>query len=352
MPSLPFSNKGGIMKILDWKEKINNKELIDVANTIKSGGLVIFPTETVYGIGADATNSPSVDNIFIAKGRANDNPLIVHLDSVDNIEKFAIIENDIERKLIDAFMPGPFTLILKKKDIIPNNVSANLDTVGIRIPSNKIANAILKACERPVAAPSANTSGKPSGTNIEDITSEFRDKVDYIIDGSNTDIGLESTVVKVIDGIPTILRPGFITKEDILNTIGSVKVDDNIFKKVIDGPVLSPGMKYRHYAPNATCQLIYIKDINKRVNYFKSLANEDTVIIGSDNLKNIPCKHFFSYGNTLEEISHNIFTLLRHADTYNPKLILIEGVSKDGLGLAIMNRLIRACSHNYYEDTL
>lgn len=336
------------MKILNWKDNISVKELDNVSKCLKSGGLVIFPTETVYGLGADATNSKAVDNIFNAKGRANDNPLIVHLSSINEIEKYATIENNIERKLIDSFMPGPFTLILKKKDIIPNNVSANLDTVGIRIPSNKIANIIISSSNVPIAAPSANVSGKPSGTDINDITEEFDNKVDYIIDGGNTDIGLESTVVRVIDGIPTILRPGFITKEDIMNVIGIVKVDDNIFKKV-DGPVLSPGMKYRHYAPSNECKLIYIKDEKERIKYFNELSNKNTVIIGSSILKDIPCKKYLYYGDRLSEISHNIFKLLREADTYNPDIILIEGVSKEGLGLAIMNRLIRASSYNYIE---
>ena len=337
------------MKILNWKNEINQNELKEVSECLESGGLVIFPTETVYGIGAIATNPKSVDNIFIAKGRANDNPLIVHLSSKEEISKYAIISNEIEQKLIDAFMPGPVTIILKKKDNIPMNVSANLDTVGIRIPSNKIAHAILEYNHIPVAAPSANISGKPSGTDIEDITEEFRDKVDYIIDGSNADIGLESTVVKVINNIPTILRPGYITKEDILNTIGIVKESDNLFKKVTSGPVESPGMKYRHYAPVSECHLIYIKDIPERIKYFKENTTNNAVIIGSSILKDIPCKHFLYYGDTLEEISHNIFRLLREADTYNPDIILIEGVSKKGLGLAIMNRLIRASSYNYVE---
>jgi len=336
------------MKVLNWKEKINVYELEEVNRCLKSGGLVIFPTETVYGLGADATNSDAVDSIFIAKGRANDNPLIVHLDSKSNITRYAYISNDIEQKLIDTFMPGPFTLILKKKDIIPNNVSAGLDTVGIRIPSNKIANTILYTSGLPIAAPSANVSGKPSGTDINDIISEFDGKVDYIIDGNVTDIGLESTVVKVIDGIPTILRPGFITKEDIIDAVGIVKVSDNIFKKV-DGPVESPGMKYKHYAPNSECQLIYIKDKNELVKYFNDKVTFETVVIGSSKLKNISCKKFLYYGDSLEDIAHNIFKLLRLADTYNPDIILIEGVSKDGLGLAIMNRLMRACSYNYIE---
>lgn len=336
------------MKLLNWKEKIITDELKEVSECLKNGGLVIFPTETVYGLGADARLDKSVDNIFKAKGRANDNPLIVHLSSVDEIEKYAYITNEIEKKLIDTFMPGPFTLILKKKNNIPNNVSANLDTVGIRVPSNKIAHAILEYNHIPVAAPSANLSGKPSGTNIKDIISEFQNKVDYIIDGSSTDIGLESTVVKVIDNVPCILRPGYITKEDIINAVGIVKVDDNIFKKV-SGPVESPGMKYKHYAPSSKCKLIYIKNVDERIKYFQEHSNKETVLIGSSLLKDIPCKKYLYYGDKLPEISHNIFTILREADTYSPEMILIEGVSKEGLGLAIMNRLIRASSHNYIE---
>ena len=336
------------MKILDWKKEINLEELKEVNNCLESGGLVIFPTETIYGIGAIATNSEAVNNIFIAKGRPNDNPLIVHLDSTKEISKYTYEPNEIEQKLIDTFMPGPFTLILKKKDIIPETVSAGLKTVGIRIPNNKIANTILSYHHIPIAAPSANVSGKPSGTDINDIINEFRDKVDYIIDGNISDIGIESTVVKVIDGVPTILRPGYITKEDILNAVGIVKVDDNIFKKV-EGPVESPGMKYRHYAPNNECKLIYIKNKEDMYNYFKEQATNKTIIIGSSKLKDIPCMKYLYYGDTLEEISHNIFKLLRESDKYNPDIILIEGVSKEGLGLAIMNRLIRACSYNYIE---
>ena len=337
------------MKLIDWKKTIKEEEIKEINNCLKSGGLVIFPTETVYGIGALATNPEAVNNIFKAKGRANDNPLIVHLSNKEEITKYAYISNEVEEKLIDTFMPGPFTLILKKRDIIPNNVSANLNTVGIRIPSNKITNKILSYNNLPIAAPSANISGKPSGTNISDIIDEFKDKVDYIIDGNNTDIGLESTVVKVIDNIPTILRPGYITKEDIINTIGVVKIDDNIFKKA-EGKVESPGMKYKHYAPISKCELIYIKDKSKLINYFKEKSNNNTVIIGSTKLKDINCKKFLYYGDTLEDISHNIFSLLRKADTYQPEIILIEGVSTDKLGLAIMNRLIRACNYNYYED--
>ena len=334
------------MELIDLTSNISQTKLQEINNYLKEGKLIIFPTETVYGLGAIATDDKAVKKIYIAKGRKSDNPLIVHLSSVSEIEKYAHIENEIERKLINTFMPGPFTIILKKKDNIPSAVSGGLDTVGIRVPSNKIAHSILSHNNLPIAAPSANISGRPSGTNIEDIYNEFKDKVSCIINGGNSQIGLESTVVRVVDNIPIILRPGYITKEDILNTIGSVKVDDNIFKKDVDTP-LSPGMKYKHYAPNSPSTLIYIKDKEAKINYFKENTTENTIIIGSKDLRNIPCKKYLHYGNTRKEISHNIFTLLRKADTFSPDKILIEGVSQDGLGLAIMNRLIRACSHKY-----
>lgn len=336
------------MKVYNFKEKINDNELIECANALKEGKLVIFPTETVYGIGANALLSDSVDSIFKAKGRANDNPLIVHISDFDMLKDLVYEPNEIERKLMDAFMPGPFTIILKKKDIIPANVSANLDTVGIRMPDNKISYELIKKAAVPVAAPSANISSRPSGTNIEDIKDEFDGKVDYIIDGGDTKIGVESTVLKVIDNIPTILRPGAITPNDIRNLIGVVKVDDHILKD-ISGPVLSPGMKYKHYAPNHKSILVYNEDDSILKEIVNKYATLKTVIIGSSKLENINSLKFLNYGNTLDEISSNIFKLLRQADKYDTDLIIIEGVSKEDLGLAIMNRLIRATSFNYID---
>lgn len=337
-------------KIFDFKNEINEIKLNEAAQSIKDGKLVIFPTETVYGIGADALNSKAVDDIFIAKGRANDNPLIVHISNFNMLNDLTKDINETEQKLIDAFMPGPFTLILKKKDIIPNNVSANLNTVGIRMPSNKIAHDLIEKANIPIAAPSANISTRPSGTNIDDIKDEFNNKVDIIIDGGNTDIGLESTVVKVINNIPTILRPGKITPEDIIQITGTCKLSNNIYKKA-EGLIESPGMKYKHYAPNTKCLLIYSKDdkiLNETI--INNITN-NTLIIGSEENKNkYNCK-YLSYGqkDNLNEISHNIFSLLRKADKYKPNLIIIEGVVKKGLGIAIMNRLIRASGYNYIE---
>ncbi len=329
--------------------KYNSKYLDDIKCALVNGELIIFPTETVYGLGANALNEKAVHSIFKAKGRANDNPLIVHLANKSDINKYAIISNEVERKLIDCFMPGPFTIILKKRDIIPNIVSANLDTVGIRIPNNYIAHNILEFTRIPIAAPSANISGRPSGTQIKDIELEFKDKVKYIIDGSESEIGLESTVVKVIDGVPTILRPGFVTREDIISVVGECNLSSNLFNANITEKVESPGMKYRHYAPKNEVLLVYSSNNDTLCNLVKENLKGRTTVIGNSVLKDIDCYKFINYGDTLGEISHNIFHLLRIADQDNPDLIIIEGVPKTGLGLAIMNRLIRACSYNYIE---
>lgn len=194
-------------KILDFKNNIIEYELEEVANTIREGKLVVFPTETVYGIGTNALMGEACKKIYEAKGRPSDNPLIVHVSDFDMLKKYVSEISNMEQKLIEAFMPGPFTLILKKSDEIPSTVSAGLDTIGIRMPSNKIANEIIRKSGVPIAAPSANVSGKPSGTNIDDIKKELLDRVSIMIDGGISDIGLESTVVKVVDDIPVILRP-------------------------------------------------------------------------------------------------------------------------------------------------
>lgn len=191
----------------NWKENINTEELKNVANLIKNGDIVVFPTETVYGIGANALDKNAVKKIFIAKGRPSDNPLIVHVANKQDIGRVALTPSAVEQKLIDAFMPGPITIILRKKDVIPDIVSAGLDTVGIRMPSNKIANKIISAAGVPIAAPSANISGKPSGTRLKDIRDELESKVSVMIDGGEIEVGLESTVVKVENNIPIILRP-------------------------------------------------------------------------------------------------------------------------------------------------
>ena len=330
--------------------KIVNELNDDIKEEILKDNLVIFPTETVYGIGANALSEKAVNKIFEVKTRAKNNPLIVHLKDKSEIEKYAIISNPIEQKLIDTFMPGPFTIILKKKDVIPSCVTANMDSVGIRIPIHQIAHDFLELVNVPIAAPSANISSRPSGTKVDDIKDEFDSLVPYIIDNGEATIGLESTVVKVIDNIPTILRPGFVTYEDIFSLIGSCNIAPGVLTKLDNNTkVESPGMLYKHYAPKTNCILVY----SSKIDILKQIINDNldhkTVIIGSSKLKDIPCYHFLNYGDTLEEISHNIFSLLRLADKYEANQIIIEGVKKEGLGLAIMNRLIRTANFNYIE---
>ena len=322
---------------------LTKDELIIAKKELDNNGLVIFPTETVYGLGANALNANAVDKIFAAKNRASNNPLIVHLKNKDEISNYAVINNDIEQKLIDSFMPGPFTLILQKKDIIPSNVTCNLDTVGIRIPVDEIAHNLLNILDYPIAAPSANMSTKPSGTLINDIIPEFDGKVAYIIDGGESTIGLESTVCKVIDNIPTILRPGFITQEDIESIVGVCKVSEYVMKEA-KGKVESPGMLYKHYSPTTKCILV---DRDKMIETSKQYVKP--VIIGSSNLSKIDCLKFYNYGDDLVTIAHNLFKLLRVADKDKASVILIEAVNPEGLGLAIMNRLIRTCEYNYIK---
>lgn len=337
------------MKLIDMNNNYNYELLKEAGESIKDGNLVIFPTETVYGIGANGLDSNAVSNIFIAKGRKTDNPLILHISNIEMVEDIAKDITSLEYKLMNEFWPGPFTIVLNKKSIVPSIVTGNLNTVGVRMPSNDIAKKLIEYSHTPIAAPSANVSGKPSGTNVKDIINELGDKVSYIIDGGDTKIGLESTVVRVIDNEIHILRPGFITKED-LEPFGNVIVDKHVLDKVKENEaILSPGMKYKHYAPDTKCILIYSKDEDKLLNKITELSNNKNVLVLT-RTKNINMfKNSISMGNTLEEISHNIFKILREVDSYKVDLILIEGVESKGLGLAIMNRLIRACAYNYIE---
>ncbi len=328
---------------------------------IKSGGLVLFPTETVYGLGANGLDENAVKKIYIAKGRKSDNPLILHICDIEMLGQIAQNISDVEFSLMNAFWPGPFTIILSKKDNVPMAVSGGLDTIGVRMPNNEIARNLIKFSGVPIAAPSANISGRPSGTNIKDIFDELADKVDYIIDGGDCNIGLESTVVRVIDGIPHILRPGKITAEDIKEIAGDVVVDKHVLGKLEpDKKVLSPGMKYKHYAPKTDCVLVYDEDNKKLQNKILELANnsitqEKTPLIMclNDNVeffKNVFNGNIeiINMGATLEDVSKNVFTDLRKADKYKADLIIIQGVSTKGLGLAITNRLLRACNYNVY----
>ena len=339
-------------KIFDWKVNISDLELREIVEALRGGKLVVFPTETVYGIGADAFNGNACKRIFVAKGRPSDNPLIVHVSDFDMLEKCVQNVSDIERKLIDKFMPGPFTLILEKKRCIPPEVTAGLDTVAVRMPNNMIANRIISEFGRPIAAPSANVSGKPSGTRLEDIKNELGNNVFALIDGGSAEIGLESTVVRVVNDVPVILRPGWVTAEEIEAVAGTVRVDEHVLHDVrCDEMVLSPGMKHRHYAPKTRCVLVDIEDFMERISVLNLFVNSNVCVLGIGKRPDeLAISSYFSMGESADEISRNIFALLRKVDLLGCDLILIQSVKSEGLGLAIMNRLIRTCEYNVIKS--
>lgn len=342
--------------IYDFKENINKEELDSIAKNINAGNIVIFPTETVYGIGADATNDDAVKKIFEAKGRPQDNPLIVHISSYEMLDDIVKTPNEIEKKLMDAFWPGPLTIILSNKNNLSKIVTAGLDTVGVRMPDNDIALNIIEASQKPIAAPSANVSGRPSGTNIKDIYDELKDKVDIFVDGGDTNIGIESTVVKVNKGVVKILRPGKISIEDI-NKLGiEAKLDSHVFQDVKENEVVeSPGMKHRHYAPKTKAILVeYSDNDSDMLKKIKEFQKENKINIGvicytehEEKIKKLGISTI-SMGskNDLMEISRNIFSIIRKIDMLNVDVCLIEGVKKENIGTAIMNRMIRACGYN------
>ena len=342
-------------KYLDLKNTTDYSKLKVAGEIIRNGGLVLFPTETVYGLGANGLDENAVKKIYKAKGREQDNPLILHVSNFDMVSKIAKNISDIEYTLMKTFWPGPFTIILNRTEIVPNIVTAGLDTVGVRMPSGPIAKELISYAGIPIAAPSANISGRPSGTNISDIFEELSDKVDYIVDGGECEVGLESTVVRVVDGIPNILRPGKISPEDIKKVVGIVKIDEHILKDIeTDEKVLSPGMKYKHYAPKVDCILVYSEDNEKMIKKIQEITQKyrnPLVISCNENAKYYDVKNKILYGSkeNLNEIAQNIFKDLRKVDFFKPDIVIIEGVKNDGIGLAIMNRLIRACEYHYIK---
>jgi len=324
------------------------EELSDAADIIKSGGTVIFPTETVYGLGANAENDEAVKSIFSAKGRPSDNPLIVHIDNVEKIERYVKEVTDIAHKLANAYWPGPMTLILEKKECISNLVSAGLNTVGIRIPSSKVAREFLGFCDLPIAAPSANISGSPSPTTSKHVIDDMMGRVDAIICGEACDVGIESTVIDVTGDVPVILRPGGITPEMVKAVCGEVIVDKGVDGSSSEEKPKSPGMKYRHYAPNAEVFLVEGETISEIVKKMLDIAsnasNKTAILCSEETLENFKRFHTICIGsrNKPETIAKNLFGAFRECDEVGIQTIILEGIDKSGIGLAVMNRATRA----------
>ena len=314
-------------------------EIETCAACIKNGGIVAFPTETVYGLGGDAFNEKAAEKIYEAKNRPADNPFIVHVHDISEIEKVGYLTPDA-KKVFEAFAPGPITVVLKKRAEIPLKVTAGLDTVGVRIPSHDVARAFLKACNTPVAAPSANISKKVSPTLAEHVYSDLNGKIEYILDGGMSDVGIESTVISLVKE-PVILRPGAVT----YSMLRKVLPDITVHNGEVDGTPASPGMKYKHYSPEVPCVLF--SDTNSLMFEYNKICNQGKkpiVLCLSDKSEELQKRgaNVCSMGKTIEEVAGNMFALMRHYESRSD-YIFIQSVQSNGIGEAVMNRLIKSC---------
>jgi L-threonylcarbamoyladenylate synthase len=333
-------------------ENIDYNVIKEAAEIINNGGIVVFPTETVYGIGADALNDEAVDKIFKAKGRPQDNPLIVHIAEFNELYDLTEIVPTSAKILADKFWPGPLTMILYKNHILSDKITAGLNTAAIRLPVNKIALALIKESKKPIAAPSANLSGKPSPTEASHVIEDLMGKVDMIIDGGSTDIGLESTVVDMTSEIPMILRPGGVTREDIMTVLGDCEYDPAIIKGSEKLIPKSPGQKYRHYSPKAKVILYKgeIENITQKINEdyekFQTEGYKVGIMSTVQTQEHYLGKLTILCGDRTKylTISSNLFKILRDFDHMGVDIILAEAFDEKGLGKAIMNRLGKASS--------
>lgn len=325
----------------------DDEDIQIAADIIKKGGVVAMPTETVYGLAADALNGNAVRKIFKAKGRPMDNPLIVHISDISQIHSLVRDFPDKAKILAEKFWPGPLTIILPKSVNIPDEVSAGLDTVAVRFPSHKTAQKLISlSC--PLAAPSANLSGSPSPTTVRHVRDDMDGRIDAIIDGGDCDVGVESTVITLATDIPRLLRPGGITVEQLRETIGEVEIDNAVTDQLKDGEkAASPGMKYKHYSPKAEVILLD-GDSNTFYEYINSHAADDTAVLcyNEDMGKlSLPC---IPIGNADDHSAqaHSLFTALRKADEQGFRIVYAHCPEKSGVGLAVYNRMIRAAGFN------
>ncbi|MBQ8351043.1 MAG: threonylcarbamoyl-AMP synthase [Clostridia bacterium] len=344
--------KTEIVKIENIEAERERAALQRAGILLRQGGLVVFPTETVYGLGADATDANAAKKIYAAKGRPSDNPLIVHVAAPEDAEQYASVP-PLYWRLAETFMPGPLTVIMPVKESIPKTVTAGLSTVAIRCPSHPVAHALLLAAGVPIAAPSANLSGSPSPTCAAHVIDDMNGRVDMILDGGDCDIGVESTIVKIEpDETLTLLRPGGITQEMLEAVAGKIQIAEAVLGSLPEGAVaLSPGMKYRHYAPRAPLFLLdgtaaqmadYIKQQTGRV---AMLCYEEERTIFETFLKADRC---FSLGErkNRKRQAQRLFFLLREIDKLNFDAIYAPLPPTDDIGMALYNRMIRAAAHH------
>lgn len=340
----------------DSERNEETRQVLEEAGRIlKEGGLVAFPTETVYGLGADGLNQEASKKIYEAKGRPSDNPLIIHISNMKDLEKIVEEIPKAARIVAESYWPGPLTMIFKKADCVPYGTTGGLDTVAVRMPSDEVARALIDAGGGYIAAPSANTSGRPSPTTAAHVKEDLEGKIDMILDGGAVDIGVESSILDVTVDPPMILRPGAITKEMLEGLIGQVDVDQTLIKPDSKVTPKAPGMKYRHYAPKADLTIFEgnMEDVVARIN---ALVTEELALgkrVGIIATKETETKYVagadIKVAGTREDeatIANRLYGILREFDEDQVEFIYSESFDREGIGSAIMNRLLKAAGHH------
>lgn len=326
----------------------------EAGTIIAGGGLVAFPTETVYGLGGDALNAMSSKKIYAAKGRPSDNPLIVHIARKEDLPFVAKNISDKAERLIAEFWPGPLTMIFEKTDVVPMETTGGLNTVAVRFPSDRVAQEFIKASGGFVAAPSANISGKPSPTSGKYVIQDMDSRIDMILCGSDAVIGLESTIVDMTVEPPMILRPGYITREMLECVVGNVDIDKTLISSDSQDKPKAPGMKYRHYAPQGELKVVegktesVITYINEHLETDRKAGKRTGVISVEENTDRYNADVVKNAGSSdnIEEVAHRLFDILRSFDDEKVDIIYSESFDSDGVGSAVMNRLLKAAGHN------
>ena len=337
------------------KDNINKEELKAAADILKNGGLVAFPTETVYGLGGDGLREDAAKKIYAAKGRPSDNPLIIHISNMEMLEELTGEISEKARLLADKFWPGPLTMIFPKSDKVPFGTTGGLSTVAVRMPDHPVALALIEESGVSIAAPSANTSGRPSPTLAEHVYEDMDGKIEMILDGGKVGIGIESTIVDLTEEIPTILRPGYITKAMLEEVIGPVEIDKAILATQPDANLVpkAPGMKYKHYAPKGDLTIFegeeskVIGEINQRIEELLAKGAKVGVIATKETKDNYIGGEVVVIGSRADEgeIASGLYGILRDFDQLDVDYIFSESFASDDLGQAIMNRLLKAAGY-------
>lgn len=341
------------------RQNFTDADLAEAGEIIRNGGLAAFPTETVYGLGGNAFDPEAASKIYAAKGRPSDNPLIVHIADMDGLDGIVECVPDTAKKLAAAFWPGPMTLVMKKKPSVPDRTTGGLKTVAVRMPADEVARALIRVSGVPIAAPSANRSGRPSTTKAQHCIEDLDGRIDMIIDGGSVEIGLESTIVDLTGEVPMLLRPGAVTLEMLKSVLGRVDIDPAIIGPMSeDVRPKAPGMKYKHYAPKAELTIVMgaPEKVRDRINELTAAdiaAGKKVGVIATVESRNAyhdqTVLKIMGMRNDESTVAHNLFAILREFDDTGVDVIYSEGFEDSGIGRAIMNRLRKAAGYSILE---